>query len=306
MDSTNVKDSTLVDPSSVAVILPVATSASASSSTPAVPGKKVKKDKSASSKAKKPSVKSVEDSKYDELDKKWNDRFNRLEALLMAKSLQTADQLTSASVRLPPSHSPPSGINKDSKRFFQPLSSGRTGTDSSVIVHQSASQPGSDVPVKRTGKDISASQHLSSSQLVTDQQTVRSSSPKKQECPRPRSTSPGCTGKDSSVLGHQSASQPSSNRHRPVIHAGTDPSTLRHSSDNKARPDRPKPALATDSGSPTLYRQRWDSSSSGSSASGTDYSDRPPVDLYAEEGELSEVQHCMTKLLVKNKLIERQ
>ena len=43
-----------------------------------------------------------------------------------------------------------------------------------------------------------------------------------------------------------------------------------------------------------MYRQRRDSSSSASSASGSDYSDWPLVDLYAEEGELSEDQDCTT------------
>ena len=173
----------------------------------------------------------------------------------MAKSLQPSEQPTfSASVRVPPSHSPPTVITKDSEPFFQPLSSGRTGTDSSVLVHQSASQPKSDATLKRTGKDISANQHLSSSQLVPDQQTVRSSSsPKrtgtdsstkhqsasqlKQDQHRPRSPSPRRTGRDSSVSGHQSASQPHPERNRPATHAGTDPSAHRHSSESKARSD---------------------------------------------------------------------
>ena len=49
MEATPSKDSTLVDPSSVAVIGPVSASATVSSPTPAVPEKKVKKDKPASS-----------------------------------------------------------------------------------------------------------------------------------------------------------------------------------------------------------------------------------------------------------------
>ena len=73
MEATPSKDSSLVDPSSVAVIGPVSASASVSSPTPAVPEKKVKKDKPASSKSKKSSDKLVEDSKYEELDKKWTD-----------------------------------------------------------------------------------------------------------------------------------------------------------------------------------------------------------------------------------------
>ena len=277
MDSTPSKDSTLVDPSSVAVLGPVEPT---TSSSPAVPEKKSKKDKpssSSSSKAKKP-TKAVEDAKFDELDKKWTDRFNKLEALLLAKSLQPVDQPTfSAAVKVPPSHSPPATVTRDSEPFFQPVSSGRTGTDSSVLVHQSASQPGSETTTtssKRTGKDISASQHLSSSQLVTDQKSVRPSSS-------------GRTGKESAASEHRPASQPSSDRHRLVTHTGTDPSS-------KARSDQPKSTLATDSGSPSLHRQRRDSSSSDSSASASDYSDQPPVDLYAEEGELSEDPDCTT------------
>ena len=173
MDSTPSKDSTLVDPSSVAVLGPVEPT---TSSSPAVPEKKSKKDKasSSSSKAKKP-TKSAEDSKFEELDKKWTDQFNKLEALLLAKSLQPDQPNFSAAVKVPPSRSPPATAFRDSEPFFQPVPSGRTGTDSSVLVHQSASQPGSETTTtssKRTGKDISASQHLSPSQLVTDQKSV--------------------------------------------------------------------------------------------------------------------------------------
>ena len=193
-----------------------------------VPEKKVKKVKLSSSKPKKPAEKSVVDHKYEELDKKWTDCFNRLEVLLMAKTLQSSDQPTfSASVRVPPSHSPPTAISKDSEPFFQLLSTGRTGTNSSVLVHQSDVSPSSQC----TGKDISASQHLSSSQLVSDQQTVRSaSSPKRtgidssakhqsaSQCKPdwPRSSSPRRTGKDSSVSAQQSVSQPAS-----LVLAGT-------------------------------------------------------------------------------------
>ena len=46
----------------------------------------------------------------------------------------------------------------------------------------------------------------------------------------------------------------------------------------------------TYTGSLSLHRQRQDSISSLSSDAGSNYSDRPPVGLYAEEGELSEDQ----------------
>ena len=48
--------------------------------------------------------------------------------------------------------------------------------------------------------------------------------------------------------------------------------------------------MPTDTGSPHLQRQRKDSASSDSSGAGCDLSDRPPVDLYVEEGELSDEQ----------------
>ena len=48
------------------------------------------------------------------------------------------------------------------------------------------------------------------------------------------------------------------------------------------------PYETVDSGSPVLHRSRQDSISSLSSDAGSDLLDRPPLDLYAEEGELSE------------------
>ena len=48
--------------------------------------------------------------------------------------------------------------------------------------------------------------------------------------------------------------------------------------------------MHTDTGSPVLHRQRKDSAFSCSSEASSDVSDRPPVDLYMEEGELSDDQ----------------
>ena len=79
--------SELVDPANVSVIGVVGqqdTVKSPSSSVP--PEKKQKKDKPPS-KTKKSSDSSSTDSKIAELDSKWSERFNRLEALLLSKSL---------------------------------------------------------------------------------------------------------------------------------------------------------------------------------------------------------------------------
>ena len=60
------------------------------------------------------------DGKIAELDQKWSDRFNRLEALLMAKTFQPT---FSSDVRVTPSHSPPANVGKDTELFFQHTSS---------------------------------------------------------------------------------------------------------------------------------------------------------------------------------------
>ena len=86
-DSSNpTDDSSLVDPSSVSVIGVVGDSSSTQAST-APTEKKPKKDKMPA-KPKKSVESSSADSKISELDPKWLERFNRLEALIMSKSFQ--------------------------------------------------------------------------------------------------------------------------------------------------------------------------------------------------------------------------
>ena len=73
-----------MDPSTVSVIGVVGDASSKKS--PAVPPeKKLKKDK-APTKAKKEKA-SASDDRISQLDQKWSERFNRLEALLLSKSL---------------------------------------------------------------------------------------------------------------------------------------------------------------------------------------------------------------------------
>ena len=161
--ATPTKDSSeLVDPASVSVIGVVGQAGSTlptdsvksppSSSMP--PEKKAKKEK-VSAKPKKSSDSASTDAKLADLDSKWSDRFNRLEALLLSKSFQPT---FSSEVKLTPSHSPPTNIPRDSEPFFQPT--GRTGTAFSAEAHQAASQPESDsqpTTTERTGKGSSAS-----------------------------------------------------------------------------------------------------------------------------------------------------
>ena len=73
-------------------------------------------------------------------------------------------------------------------------------------------------------------------------------------------------------------------------HTGTDSSTNKPNSASKPQTDWPLSSDVTDSGSPMLHRSRKDSFSSMSSESGSEASNQPPLDLYVEEGEVSDDQ----------------
>ena len=162
----------------------------------------------------------------------------------------------------------------------------RTGKGSSALLHQPASQLTSDkqevpsVSSKRTGKGFSASQHQPASQLVTDRPSSRS----------PHRHAGIDSDKGSSASQHQPTDQPATGRDRPSGHSITDPHPGHKStgrSHSKQHADRPVSATVTDTGSP-VHRHRKDSFSSDNSESVSDVSDRPAVDLYTEEGELSD------------------
>ena len=146
------------------------------------------------------------------MEQRWSDRFNRLEALLLAKTLDR--EPTFSSVKVTPTHAPPASAIS-SEPFLKP--SGQSS---------SSSQP-SHPPA-------------ASISLATDlAETVAASK----------------AGSDSS--------QPA---HRPGTSRTTDQSAKRSFS--------------------TAF---WDTSSSDSDSEGAS-SDRPPVDLYPKEGELSDDQ----------------
>ena len=157
----------LVDHASVSVIGVVGQQeTSKSSPTQQVPPEKKAKKEKLPSKAKKSSDST--DTKIANLDSKWSERFNRLEALLLSKTLQPA---FSSEVKVTPPRSPPANIPRDSEPFFQPT--GRTGKDYSAEMCQSASQPESDsqsTTTERTGKGFSAEMHQPASQLRSDRQ----------------------------------------------------------------------------------------------------------------------------------------
>ena len=225
------------------------------------PDKKVKKDsRKVGKKDKSPTATVAKppsaDDKIADLDSKWAERFNRIEALLLSMNFEPQ---FSANVKVTPTHSPPASVEQVSDPFIQPSSS--------------AALPG-------TG--FSAEKHQPTSKALTSQQSSCSKFP----------------GTDSSASKHQPASQTRTSRptsstktDRPIPAGdiGTDPTSLtQHGTHRPPTTDRPMPSDTADSGSPALHRSRQDSFSSLSSNDGSELSDRPPLDLYAEEGEWSE------------------
>ena len=119
--------SSLIDPSSVTVVGAVddqrmLQTPGSSSGAEKKKDKKPASEKPKSSKSKstnpKPSTSSADD-RIDELDKKWADRFNRLEALLLAKSIDQPEP-TFQAPKVAPTHPPPVGAVKSSAPFLRP------------------------------------------------------------------------------------------------------------------------------------------------------------------------------------------
>ena len=217
--------SSLIDPSSVTVVgvvddqgivkSPGSSSEKKKKASVDKPNPHTSKEPSADkpSKSLSKSHKSSQDAKIDQLDQKWAERFNRLEALLLAKSLEQPEP-TFSTVKVTPTHSPPHSSVVSSKPFIKP----------STDQHRPDNSKSSDLPG------------------IT--QTVSKSTSK-------------------STTGRVSTDQPDL--------AGTD------SPISQQVPSRSSSVPA-----------RRQSTSSMDTQSDSDLSDRPPVELFVEEGELSE------------------
>ena len=205
VSSTPTKDSyTLVDPSSVSVIGAVDEQGSVKSPTPfAPPEKKSKKEKPTTSKAMK-SVKSkaTTDTKIAELDQKWPDRFNRLEALLMAR---TFEPTFSSNVKVTPTHSPPASVVQVTEPFIRPA------------------QPASNSLTEFPGTGSSAVKQQPTSKTYTSRPTLSTEFPE--------------TG--SSAIKHQPTSKTQNSRLTSSEHTGTNSSTSKHQSTSKLKSSRP-------------------------------------------------------------------
>ena len=143
----NSDSSSLIDPSSVTVVGAVDDQGNLQSPGSSSGSDKKKKDKKTSSEKSKPGKssdkpsKSVDkpsrssaDARIDELDKKWADRFNRLEALLLAKSVDLPEP-TFQAPKVGPTHPPPVGAVKSSAPFVRPATNQPSSTDLSGTGH---------------------------------------------------------------------------------------------------------------------------------------------------------------------------
>ena len=72
--------------------------------------KPVKLDKSVKSSSHRPSSSTSTKQKLEVMEQKWLDRFNRLEALLLAKSLDRPQEPVFAAVKVTPTHAPPTNV----------------------------------------------------------------------------------------------------------------------------------------------------------------------------------------------------
>ena len=75
------------------------------------------------------------DSRFTELDQKWSDRFNQLEALLMARTLETPSDLTFTTVKVTPTHAPPTHALRP-EPFLKTTSQSSQPTDLPLLIHR--------------------------------------------------------------------------------------------------------------------------------------------------------------------------
>ena len=187
-----------------------------------------------------------------------------------------------------PTNSPLASAVHSTEPFIKPVhpvpaTSEFTGTGFSAEKHQPTSQTENNRPTTASmlpGTGFSATKHQPTSKAKSSQQTSSTELPgtgssaakhqptSKAQSIRPTSTEPS-TG--------SSAVKRSTSKHRPQ-------------SNRPSSSDRPLPSDDQDTGSPALHRARRDSSVSSISEAVSDLSERHPLDLYTEEGELSDDQ----------------
>ena len=100
------------------------------------------------------------DMEIDALDQKWSERFNRLEASLITRSLEKPQEPAFQMVKVMPTHTPLVGSVKVADPFFKPTVMGRPPT---------SDLSGTDLPTRVTSKSTSEpARKQSKSDMDTD------------------------------------------------------------------------------------------------------------------------------------------
>ena len=196
------------------------------------------------------------DARIAELDQKWSDRYNRLEALLLAKTLDKLEP-TFSTFTVTPTHSPPVGAVRSTEPFIRP-------------------------PDRIQSTDLSGTNHF--------QQRQATDKSRGSEIVKQPSTSdlPGSAQTVSRIQSTSKSSKDKPPTDCPSDLAGTD-----------------SPALHQVSSKSSSAPARRQSPSSMETDSDSEFSDRPPADIFVEEGELSDQDPDVTVTDPnQNKLIE--
>ena len=120
--------------------------------------KHTKSGEEKSSKSPPQSHRSSADTRTDELDLKWSERFKRLEALLIAKTLDRQEP-TFAPVKVTPTHTPPVGVVRSSEPFIRPTDK-LPASDLSNTDHSPQRQAADKSHTSTTKKSTSSSSDL--------------------------------------------------------------------------------------------------------------------------------------------------
>ena len=184
-----------------------------------------------------------------------------------------------------PLNTPPANVSKDSEPFFQPtnllgVSSQRTGPDTVAALQPSAGKlptdKNSQTSSTRTGPDVIASKQKSAGKQKVETLPAQTASER--------------TGPDVASSKHKSTGKPHSDSHRTASSSAQKTSKVLS---DRPGSDRPSSASHTGSESPTLHKSsgRDSISSMDSDVESTgNLSDVPPLEIFVDEGELSDDQ----------------
>ena len=135
----------------------------------ATSSKSVKPDKSVKSSSHRPPPSDSTDQKLEVMEQKWSDRFNRLEALLLAKTLDRPQEPVFTAVKVAPTHAPPINVIS-TEPFLKPSDQPSHRTSTTTLP---ATDPASSATASKAGSDISPPSQRPGTSRVSDQSTVQ-------------------------------------------------------------------------------------------------------------------------------------